>query len=257
MISAGIDIGSSNAKAVLLQEGEVLSSVVLAIIKDSESTAEEILDQALKKANLPKKQIQRIGSTGIGAREICWADQNFPELVCDSKGASWYFPSVKTIIDIGAESYTAGKVGNGGSLLEFATNDRCAAGTGIFIEEMANALQVNLDELGALAIKSKTEITMTFMCTVFAESEVVSLVHKKVPVEDIVRAILDSVAFRVTSLAKRVGLNQDITLIGGCAQNIGIVSLMEKNLGMPVLVPENPVTVGALGAAILVQEQRE
>lgn len=255
MISAGIDLGSSNAKVVLLQDGKVLSRVVLAINKDSESTAEEILEQASSKVNLSKEQIQRIGSTGIAVRGITWASQNFPELVCDAKGANWYFPSVKTVIDIGAESYRAGKVNDDGSLLDFATNDRCAAGTGIFIEEIANALRVKLDEMGALAIKSESEITMTFMCTVFAESEVVSLIHKKVPVEDVVRAILDSVAFRVTSLAKRVGLNQDIVLIGGCAQNIGIVKLMEKNSGTPILVPDDPLTVGALGAAILVQEQ--
>ncbi len=254
MIFAGIDLGSSTAKAVLVQDSEVLSRVVMAITKDSESTAVEILDQALSQANLSRGQIQRIGCTGVGARGITWASQNFPELVCDGKGASWYFPSAKAVIDIGAESCRVGRLDEGGNLLDFATNDRCAAGTGIFLEEMAAALQVKLDEMGTLAMKSDNEIAMSFTCTVFAESEVVSMVHKKVPVGDIVRAMLDSVAFRVSSLAKRIGLSQDIVLVGGAAQNVGIVQLLEKNVDAPVLVPEDPVTVGALGAAILVQE---
>lgn len=255
MISAGIDLGSSNAKAVLMQDSAVLARAVMVIAKDSESTAVAILEQALSQANLSREQIRRVGCTGIGARGITWASQHFPDIVCDGKGARWYFPAVKTVIDIGAESYKAGKIDDEGNLLDFATNDRCAAGTGLFLEAMADALRVKLDEMGALAIKSQREVAMSFMCTVFAESEVVSLVHKKVPVEDIVRAILDSVAFRVGSLAKRVGLNQDIVLVGGGAQNIGIVHLLGKNLAMPVLVPEDPVTVGALGAAVLVQEQ--
>ncbi len=253
MIFAGIDIGSSRAKAIILNDSKIITKINEPITLDSESAAKAIMDKALKESGLLKDQVTRIGATGVGGRNITWADGTYPELVCHGKGAHWYYPSARSVINIGAESYSVGKLDKQGGLIDFARNDKCAAGTGIFIEEMAHALEVDLEDMGPLSMKSESDISISATCTVFAESEVVSLMMKH-PKEDVVKAILSSIAFRVSSLTKRIDLEDDVVLSGGCGNNAHIPRLLEEKMGHDILIPDNPVTVGALGAAILAQE---
>ena len=248
MASVGIDIGSHYAKGVLLNGSKILSVSKFRINTDPVTAAERISADLIKDANI---QVDRKAVTGMGGQSVSKTFTFFPELVCYARGAHFLYPSVRTVIAIGAESYTIGKINDTGDLIDFGTNDKCAAGTGIFIEEMAHALRIDISEMGELSTKATQDINMSSTCTVFAESEVVSLNHKKIPKEDIARAIFKSIVTRLVSLAKRIELEKDVVVVGGVAKNIGIIRLLEDSLECPVTVPDDPDITAALGAAIL------
>ena len=172
-------------------------------------------------------------------------------MTCSAKGAAWLHPSVRTVIDIGAEESLAVKCDATGKVLNFAKNDKCAAGVGAFVDAMAKALDVRIEDMGELSLRSQQEIQVNVTCVVFAESEVVSLIHSGTPEVDIARAIHDAIASRTVAMVRRIGIEQDILLIGGGANNVGIVDSLEREMGVKVIVPEKPQFVSALGAALL------
>jgi (R)-2-hydroxyacyl-CoA dehydratese activating ATPase len=250
MASVGIDIGSHYAKGVLFNDGKILSQAKFRINTDPVTAADKLLNTLTKNADV---RIDHKAVTGVGGQAVSKALNFFPELVCHAKGVHFFCPSARTVIAIGAENYTVGKLDEKGNLVDFGTNDKCAAGTGIFIEEMAHALRIDISEMGELSTKATQDINMSSTCTVFAESEVVSMNYKKIPKEDIAKAIFKSIVTRLISLAKRVEIEKDVAVVGGVAKNVGIIRLLEESLDLPITVPTDPDITAALGAAILAQ----
>jgi (R)-2-hydroxyacyl-CoA dehydratese activating ATPase len=250
MATVGIDIGSHYAKGVLFNEGKILSKIVFRINTDPMTAADKVLSVLMKDSNV---KIDQKAVTGMGGEVLSKTFVFLPELVCHAKGAHYYCPSARTVVAIGAESYNVGKIDNSGALVDFGTNDKCSAGTGIFIEEMAHALRIDISEMGEISTKATQDINMSSTCTVFAESEVVSMNHKKIPKEEIARAIFKSIVTRLISLAKGVGIENDTIVVGGVAKNIGITKLLKESIEGPVIIPDDPDITAALGAAILAQ----
>jgi benzoyl-CoA reductase subunit D len=250
MISAGIDVGAETVKVVILKDGEILGSSIVRAGLDRVASAEEAMNEAVKKAGISRDDIEKVTATGIGRKEVPFANDQITEIAAAAKGAAKFFPSVKTVIDIGAEESRAIKCDGTGKVVDFAKNEKCAAGVGAFVESMARALELDLLDMGPLSLQSDKIIPMNVTCVVFAESEVVSLVHAKAPKPDIARAIHEAIATRTTSMTRRVGIEKDVVLIGGVAKNQGAVERLTHHLGAEPLIPEEPQLVNALGAAI-------
>lgn len=249
MIVAGIDVGGKNVHIVIRKDGRILTKGTLpAGIKKAEAV-DALYDQVLKQAGLSRKDVERVVATGSAAKRVAFAHGFIQDVVADARGVIKSFPNARTVIDVGAEEGRAIKLGADGKVLDFAINEKCAAGTGTFVEAMSRALEVSVEEMSKIALDSTKSIPMNAQCAVFGESEVVSLIHQKASKADISRAVMDAVAGRVGSVARIVGLEKDVMLVGGMAKNAGFVDSLEKNLEMPVIVPNDPEYMGAYGAA--------
>ncbi|MFX1444404.1 MAG: acyl-CoA dehydratase activase [Promethearchaeota archaeon] len=258
MIVAGCDVGSLTGKAVILKNGEIISTSIVPTTPKPERTAKNAMDEALENANLTLDEIEYIVGTGYGRVKIPFANSEISELSCHGKGAHSFIPSIRTIIDVGGQDCKVIKVSKDGKILDFAMNDKCAAGTGRFLEVMARTLELKLEELGPISLQSKNQAKITAQCSVFAETEVVSLMADGVEVPDIVAGIHDAIASRIMSLVYRVGLEEDLTITGGVAKNIGVVAFLEKKLGVQAKkLPVDPQLMGALGAALTAQKKAE
>jgi predicted CoA-substrate-specific enzyme activase len=249
MIVAGIDVGGKNVHIVIKKDGQVLGKVTgPSGIKKAEAV-EKLYDEALNKANLARKDIEQVVATGSAAKRVAFANGFIPDAAADARGVNKLIPSARTVIDVGAEEGRAIKIGADGKVLDFAINEKCAAGTGTFIEAMSRALEVSVDEMSKITLQSTQTLSTNAQCAVFAESEVVSLIHQKTPKPDIARAVMSAIAGRIASIARIVGLEKDVVMVGGMAKNSGFVDSLKKNIEMDVLVPEDPDYMGALGAA--------
>jgi benzoyl-CoA reductase subunit D len=258
MITAGIDCGSKNTKVVILKENNILATASVLSGFDQEESAQQALENAIKKAEITREDIKHITTTGAGMEAVFFADDNITTVTADGRGAFFLFPSARTVIDIGAEEGLVVKLDENGKVKDFGINEKCAAGAGAFIEAMSRALEVDIETMGELSLKSTKQIPMNAQCTIFAESEVVSLIHQKTSKEDIIHAVHDAIADRNTSMVRQIGVEKDVALIGGVANNIGFVDAMNKNLGFNLLVPKDGVTpqyVSALGAALVAQDK--
>jgi predicted CoA-substrate-specific enzyme activase len=256
MIIAGCDVGSLTGKTVILKDEEILSYSIVPTTPKPERTARNAMDEALEKGNLTLEEIDYIVGTGYGRVKIPFANSEISELSCHGKGAHSLIPSIRTIIDVGGQDCKVIKVSKEGKILDFAMNDKCAAGTGRFLEVMAKTLELKLEELGPISLRSKNQAKITAQCSVFAETEVVSLMADGVEVADIVAGIHDAIASRIMSLVYRVGLEKDLTITGGVAKNIGVVTYLEKKLGIEAKkLPVDPQLMGALGAALTAKEK--
>lgn len=258
VISVGIDMGARSVKVVVVASGDdnvprVLGRhLMFPESLDMDAAAERAYGAALEAAGLDAGQVRRVVATGVARKQVRFAHDDVTEVAAGGRGAGFLFPSVRTVIDVGAEEARAIRLGGAGRVADFAGNEKCAAGAGAFAESMARALQLSLAEFGAASLRSTRTIPMNAQCTVFAESEVVSLIHAATPVEDIARAVLDAVASRVCAMARRVGIEKDIALIGGMAHNAGFVRGLTEALGVECLaLPDHPEHVGALGAALI------
>jgi len=257
MITAGVDVGAKYVKTVLLEDAKNILVKANGIVEfDVLKSATEVFEKALDSNGLKRDQIAQVVATGMGRKTIHMkppinAGEIVPEVIADAKGAYHLIPTVKTVIDVGAEEGRGIKMGENGKVRDFVINERCAAGAGTFIETMARALEVGVEDMGPLALKSTNAIPMNAQCCVFAESEVVTLIHSKTSKEDISKAIHDAMAGRIASMVLRVGVEKDVALIGGVAQNPGFLPPLKKELNTEILVPKHPQYVGALGAALL------
>lgn len=263
MITAGVDVGAKYAKVVLLEDGKnVLTRANDIVGFDVLKSTTQVFEKALLDADLKPEQFAQVVATGMGRKAIhkkppINAGETIPVVVADAKGTHHLIPTAKTVIDVGAEEGRGVKVGENGKVRDFVINERCAAGAGTFIEAMARALEVSVEDMGPLALKSTKEIPMNAQCVVFAESEVVTLIHSKVSKEDISRAIHAAMASRIASMTLRLGVEKDVVLIGGVARNPGFIPPLKKELKAEILVPEHPEYIGALGAALLALETEE
>lgn len=260
MITAGVDVGAKFVKIVILKDGQVLARSKGIVGFDIHRSAAQVFEVTLKDAGVSREDIQRVVATGMGKSAIhlkppVSADEAVSVIVADAAGAHHLLPTVKTVIDVGAEEGRGIKV-NDGRVKDFVINERCAAGAGTFVEAMARALEVKVEEMGPLSLKSTNTIPMNAQCCVFAESEVVSLIHAKTSKEDIAKAIHDAIAGRISSMVLRVGVERDVVLIGGVALNPGFLPPLEKELHTSIVVPEFPDFVGALGAAVIAAKPR-
>lgn len=257
MIAAGIDVGSTTTKVVLLGPDGIYAHSVQATGIDVVEAADRVMEKSLQQINKSFEDIERIVSTGYGRISIPYSTQTITEITCNAAGVHHLFPEATLIVDIGGQDSKAIKINKQGKVLQFAMNDKCSAGTGKFLEIAAETLEVDIAEFGSLALKSSNRITISNTCTVFAQSEIVSLIARKTAKEDIAAALHESIASRILGLVSSVdpepGVN--IVLTGGAAKNIAIVQLLSKMLGREVLVPDNPQIVTALGAAILALHQ--
>ncbi len=257
--AVGIDVGSLATKAVILDNNSVLASVVVTSSDDAELNAKNALQEALTQAGLRAEDKLYIVATGIGGKSVAFSQQQKAITTCLARGVRYLMPTVRLAIDMGAESSTVIRVNERGRLAEWTNQDKCAAGTGMFLKQMSKLMQVSLDEMSALSLSAKGRAEISSTCAVFAESEVISHVHRvpPTPKEDIIAGIYFSVVTRIMSLCKRIGIEKDVAAVGGVALSRGLVSILEKELGFKVLVPEMPQTVAALGAAILAKENMQ
>ena len=249
MIVVGIDVGGKNAHIVILQDSKILAKGHVATgIKKAEA-AERLYDETLKKAALKREAIGNVVATGSSGKRVPFADSVIPDAAADAMGVNRLVPSARTIIDVGAEEGRAVKISSEGKVLDFAINEKCAAGTGTFVEAMARALEIPVEEMAHISLNSTQSIPMNAQCAVFGESEVVSLIHQKIPKQDIAKAVHDAIAGRIASVARIVGFEKDVVMIGGMAKNIGFIDAFKKEVSLDIIIPDDPDFVGALGAA--------
>ncbi len=254
MITVGIDIGAKTVKVVVAQDGKILGKGLVPAGMDTEASTQQALDAALADASIGKEMVEAYTATGTGRKDCALTSNQITEVGAAAKGMTRLMESCRTVIDVGAEEGRTVRCDGSGKVIDFAYNEKCAAGAGTFAEGMARALQVPLEELGPLSLTSKESVQMNAQCAVFAESEVVTLIHSKTPRQDIARAVLDAIASRIVSMVRKVGFEKEVALVGGVALNPGFVAAMKRALEMDVHVPAEPEYVGAFGAALAAAE---
>jgi len=251
---AGVDIGSTMTKVVLTDKaGNLLSFIKGPTGAEHRQLANEVMLQALEQASLQIDDISYIVATGYGRFNVPFADRQITELSCHARGVSSLFPSASTAIDIGGQDAKCMRI-DAGRLANFVMNDKCAAGTGRFLEVTAATLAIKLEDMGDISLKATRRIPISNLCTIFAQQEVVALLSRGEKLEDILAGLHNALASRVAALARRLGIEPDLVLTGGVAKNTGMVKAIKESLGCEVLVPEEPLLTGALGAAILAKE---
>jgi predicted CoA-substrate-specific enzyme activase len=251
MIYAGIDIGSITAKAALIRENRVLGTHVILTGYNPKNAGINVYETLLEKVNISKTDVKAVISTGYGRSSVSFADKAMTEIICHGKGAYFLNPGISGVIDVGGQDSKAILLDTNGQVENFAMNDKCAAGTGRFLEVMANALEVKLDQLGDISFKADNPSKISSICTVFAESEVISMIAGQHKRENIIAGIHDSAAARVAILATKINLKKPVMMTGGVAKNKGMVAALEKRLGYNIVVGGYAQENGAIGAAVL------
>ncbi len=240
--------------AIIDEAGKTVTRVESHTGAEHRRLANKVMEQALEQAKLPFEEISYIVATGYGRINVPFADKQITELTCHARGVASIFPSARTALDIGGQDAKGLKIGGDGRLEDFVMNDRCAAGTGRFLEVIAETLGIKLEDLGAISLKSKNRGNISNTCTVFAQQEVASRISEGVSIEDIVAGIHEAIASRAVGMLRKLQIAPDVVFTGGVAKNIGVVKAVADNLGYEVLVPPDPLISGALGAAILGRE---
>ena len=251
MITAGLDVGNKFIKVVILKDDEVAARGESYSDFDQKKAAGDALNQALLIAGLKREDIKYICATGAGKGGGTFGDGTLTEVGAAARGVSRIFPEARIVVDVGAEESRALKIDDKGKVIDFAISDKCAAGTGSFLEAMSRTLEIPLEEMGPLSLEAEKSFPMNAQCAVFAESEVISLIHQNISKSEIARSIHDAMASRISSMIRRIGLQKEIAMIGGVAKNPGFVRALERDLEVKILIPDShPDFVSALGAAI-------
>ena len=241
-------------KVVIVDEGEdVRASVISHTGAEHRRLANRVMEEALKEAGLSFEEISYVIATGYGRINVPFADRQITELTCHARGVFSLFPSVRLAIDIGGQDAKGLKI-NDGKLVDFVMSDKCAAGTGRFLEVIATALGLKVEDLGNISLRSTNKVPISSTCTVFAQHEVISHISEGTPVEDIMAGLHDAIAGRVVRMVSRLKIEPDVVFTGGVAKNIGVIKALKENLGCEVFVPEEPLLSGAIGAALLGKE---
>ena len=247
----GIDSGSTSTDVVILDKNrQIVAGIILPTGAGAAIGAERALEEALKDAGLTREDIDALVTTGYGRTAIQDGDKSITEITCHARGAHYLDPSVRTVVDIGGQDSKVIRLDEQGNVVNFVMNDKCAAGTGRFLEMMARTMEMSLDQLGNCGIQYKEDITISSMCTVFAESEVVSLIAQNKETDDIVHGLNKAVAAKTAALVKRVGGEEKYMMTGGVSRNQGLVKTLEERLGTKLVISEQAQLCGALGAAL-------
>jgi benzoyl-CoA reductase subunit D len=250
MITVGVDAGAKTVKVVVMKDNRIVGKALVSAGPDAKAAANQALDEALKAAGIGKDDVRKILATGAGRKEIDFAQGEITEVDADAKGIAFVLPNVRTVIDVGAEEGRVVKVNEAGQVIDSAINQKCAAGAGTFVEAMARALETTVEKMSELYAQSTKEVPMNAHCAVFAESELVRLVHAQTAKPDIVRAVLTIIADRIVSVMRRVGIEAEVAAIGGVALNKGFIAEVEKELNIKIAVPVDPQFVSATGVAL-------
>lgn len=246
---AGVDIGSTMTKVVIMNDS-VLASVIGPTGPEHRKLANRVMEEALKKAKLSFGEITYIVATGYGRINVPFADKQITEISCHARGIAYLLPEAKTVIDIGGQDSKGIKLKDGRAV-DFVMNDKCAAGTGRFLEVAAEELGVNLEDMGRLSLEAKNAVRISNTCTVFATQEVTTKLSEGAALPDIIAGLHEAIATRVHGMLRRLKIEREVALTGGGAKNIGLVKALEARLGFAVLVPPEPLLTGAIGAALL------
>jgi len=253
MITAGVDIGSASAKALILRDGTIVDWMITATTGDSAESANTVMKLLLEKTDLSLEKIDYIISTGYGRDNVSFADKEITEITCHTTGAHWLFPEVRTILDIGGQDVKAIRCNDKGKVVKFVLNDKCAAGTGRYLERTANTLGLKIGEIGLLSLENTKDPPpdISSVCTVFAEQEMLILLRKGEDNRDILAGATKALADRLCGFIDRVGLEESLIITGGVAKNAGVVKYLEKQLGVKTVSAPEPQIIGALGAALI------
>ncbi len=251
MLTVGMDIGSITTKAAVMDDERLLGTKVIYTGYHAENAGNLVFSDLLKELKIGREAVSKIVATGYGRNSVKFANAAITEITCHAAGAHYLNPQIRSIIDIGGQDSKAIVVDENGRVRDFAMNDKCAAGTGRFLEVMARALEVDLEQFGELSIRSENPSKISSLCTVFAESEVISLISKGEHRENIIAGIHESIAARVVAMARRIGVADPVMMTGGVAKNKGVVRALEKYLGCRIAISHNAQENGAIGAALL------
>ncbi|HWP23363.1 MAG TPA: acyl-CoA dehydratase activase [Candidatus Binatia bacterium] len=255
---AGIDIGAKSTKAVVMDgDKRICGKAVVKTRPDFAAVAREALDRALERAAIENGDLSYIATTGFGRYNVPFRDVQITDITCVGRGAVFLFPKTRSVLDIGAQSTRALRVSDTGKVREFRTNDKCAAGAGGFIERACKYLEVQIDQVGDLSLQANKPQTISSVCAVLAESEIINHVSTGETVENILRGVHNSLASRALALLKRAGMEDEVTFVGGVARQKGMVRALEETLKRKVNVSEEPELVGAIGAALLALRRLE
>jgi predicted CoA-substrate-specific enzyme activase len=250
MIVAGCDVGSLTAKSVILHEGVIVGSAIVRSGPVPEKSADEAMALALKDAGISPGQLVCCVGTGYGRKRISFVNAVESEIACHARGAVWQEPSVRMLVDIGGQDAKAVKFDGNGNVIRYVYNDKCASGTGRFLEIIAEALEIKLDDLGHLSCQSKERLTLSNQCVVFAETEILSLVSEGKGPADIIRALHNAVARRTAAMARSLGVEGKVAMTGGVARNEGMFEALKEALGIELARVTHPQLNGAIGAAL-------
>ncbi len=255
MIFAGIDIGSRAAKVIIMDDDKIISSAIIDTGPESVKTAYAAMETALKPIGLSLNDITYTIATGYGRILVPFAGENISEISCHARGINWYFPSVRTVLDMGGQDCKAINCDGKGLVTNFVMNDKCAGGTGRFLEMIADVLGVPLKDSGDVALQSKNAITFNTICAVFAKSDAISYLRKGAAKSDILAGLHEAIAQRSLNLLKRISIEKDFAITGGISKNKGMVRKLAEKVGLEPMLCEDPQLVGALGAALFARER--
>jgi benzoyl-CoA reductase subunit D len=255
MTTVGIDVGSKYVKIIVLNDEGIAASGKREGGFEQAKVTSELLDEILSEKKMSRDDVAVICSTGAGRKVVDFAKETVTEVSAGSRACIELYPDVRTVIDVGAEEGRAIRCNDAGKVEDFAINEKCAAGSGAFTEAMARALELTVEELGKISLESSALVPMNAQCAVFAESEVVSLLHANTPKHDIAKAIHDAIASRIVSMTRRVGINKPVALVGGMARNVGFVDSLNRSLEDTVKIPDNPEMISAYGAALIAADR--
>lgn len=256
MITVGIDCGSQNTKGAVLRDGKVVAKTIAPTAFDADIAAENVLKELLETAGVKREEVDSIVITGIGRELVKWGDKEVNEVGAAVRGARFALPDTETVIDMGADSCRVIRLNPDGTVMKYEANDKCASGAGTFIEAMARALQITTEEMGEFSLRHTKDLATNAQCVVFAESEVISLIHAKETREDIAFGVHMGISNRIASMIRRVGLTDKYTMIGGPAYNRGLVRCMSDVFEREIRVPEDNQLLSAVGAAIFGTENQ-
>ncbi len=251
MITAGIDIGSITAKAALIEDNRLLGTRLQFTGYNAQKAGKAVLEELIAQTGVQREQIALVVSTGYGRNSVDFADKAITEITCHGAGAHFIDPETRFVIDVGGQDSKVIKIDAAGKVVDFAMNDKCAAGTGRFLEVMARAMEADLDDFGEISARADNPASISSICTVFAESEVISLISKGETRENMIAGIHESVASRISAMARRVGVTEPVMMTGGVARNPGVVRALGKKLRVEIRVSPHAQLNGAIGAALL------
>jgi predicted CoA-substrate-specific enzyme activase len=256
MIVAGVDIGSLSSKTVIMENGRIAGWSIGLTGANSQESASAVMVTALKQCGLSLNDISYVVATGYGRVNVPFAQATLTEISCHAKGSNWLFPEVRTVLDMGGQDCKAIRCDERGRVIDFVLNDKCAAGTGRYLERVAAALEISLEQFGPLSLQPvEGALPVSDFCAVFAERDVIDLMRQGKHINDILAGAADSVAGRVIALLKQVGIQEPLCISGGIAKNVGVVRRIEQRLGLKARIAAEPQIVGALGGALFAAER--